>query len=81
MASALPWTYDRRRPKVRKPPTGRQLMMNICVSCGVLTTKKRTCSSDCFKDEMRNRYRVRVGIPLDAPLYPPKATIPRYVVA
>lgn len=73
MDGALPWDHGRGRTlgrpvPVRKAPTGRQLVLNICDVCGQLSPNK-TCSSDCHKDRMRNRYRLRVGIPIDAPLH------------
>lgn len=79
MAGELPWDHARGSPRrLRKPPVGEQLTLSICDVCGVLALRK-TCSSDCHKVKMRNRYRERVGIPLDAPLYPPKPQSPRYV--
>lgn len=69
MDGALPWDHARGWPRrLRKPPSGEQLALNICDVCGRLTQNK-TCSSDCHKDRMRNRYRLRVGIPIDAPLH------------
>lgn len=42
--------------------------MKTCKICGQSSTKN-WCSAECWSVHMRNRYRERVGIPLDAPLY------------
>jgi hypothetical protein len=70
MTSPLPWTYVlRRQPRTATaPPAGQQLAYDICDICGSLTVSK-TCSYACHQVRMRNRYRARVGIPLDAPLH------------
>lgn len=42
--------------------------MQTCKICGQRSTKA-WCSAECWSVHMRNKYRERVGIPLDAPLY------------
>lgn len=52
-----------------RPPRGEQLvLMVICQVCGRPGTRK-LCSAECVRIQSRNRYRERVGIPLDAPLW------------
>ena len=51
----------------------RKLTQGLCIRCGKSRPKEasRLCSA-CHEKEktmLRNRYRLRVGIPLDAPLY------------
>lgn len=54
--------------KWKKAPSGEQLSLSICDVCDALTVGK-TCTRQCHSIRMRNRYRERVGIPLDAPLW------------
>lgn len=63
----LPKARRRRTEVERAAVTGKQIVMHICDICGEFTTTK-TCSYECHRSRMRNRYRARVGIPLDAPL-------------
>lgn len=61
------------RPRVVKPKVWSAPSLTICPQCGALHTGKRYCSSECstewWRVELRNRYRIKVGIPLDAPHY------------
>lgn len=57
-----------------KPIEGVELALKLCVRCNALHFRIGVhCSAECVRDAnreaMRNRYRERVGIPVDAPLW------------
>lgn len=55
-----------RPPRPQKTPHSRPV--RICDVCGQVSTRS-ICGLECRRVYMRNRYRKRVGIPLDAPLW------------
>ena len=70
MVKSLTW---KRKPKQKATPIraikGEQPSFNVCPECGALcvnTYCNNTCGS---RYASRRNYRLKVGIPLDAPLY------------
>ena len=66
----------RNAPPTRKTRERTPLVV-VCSVCGQ-PSSSTTCGAECRRVKARNYYRTRVGIPLDAPLYPGSAS-PRYV--
>ncbi len=77
----IEWRTGKRLPRMTKAPEwkrsrkpikaikGEQLAFNVCPECGSLCLN-RYCDSTCgTRYAMRRNYRLKVGIPLDAPLY------------
>lgn len=70
-----PVVHAERRPKARPKPKARPVVQ--CAICDGDTTRRTYCSPECSsegnrrraREQMRARYRLSVGIPLDAPLY------------
>lgn len=75
------WRTGKRLPRMTKAPQwkrktqpikaikGEQPAFNVCPECGSLCLN-RYCDSTCgTRYAMRRNYRLKVGIPLDAPLY------------
>jgi 5-methylcytosine-specific restriction endonuclease McrA len=69
MTNPPAWATIIAAPKAKPLCPSVQLELRPCVACGSLGLNMRCGDPECFKVEMRNRYRARVGIPLDAPLY------------
>lgn len=66
MTKAPEWKRSRKPIKAIK---GEQLAFNVCPECGSLCLN-RYCDSTCgTRYAARRNYRLKVGIPLDAPLY------------
>lgn len=66
MTRAVEW---KRKHQPIKAIPGEQVAFNICPECGSLCVN-RYCNGTCgSRYTSRRKYRVRVGIPLEAPLY------------
>ena len=68
MTKAPEWKRSR-KPKPIKAIKGEQAAFNVCPECGSLCVNTY-CNSTCgSRYAMRRNYRLKVGVPLDAPLY------------
>lgn len=68
MAKAVMWKAKPKPLKIRAIK-GEQAAFNVCPECGSLCVNTY-CNSTCgSRYAMRRNYRLKVGIPLDAPLY------------
>ena len=61
-------------PRASREATPIQLALRICGVCGAMHAESgKYCSQECRTEanriHCRNKYRARVGIPLDAPIY------------
>ena len=69
MTNAPEWKRPRKPIKPIKTIKGEQPAFNVCPECGSLCVN-RYCNSMCgTRYTTRRNYRLKVGIPLDAPLY------------
>ncbi len=70
MTSTLPWLGKvRPEPKPKRLPTV-QVALNVCPECGSLGVNKY-CDNTCATRYLgRRNYRVKVGLPVDAPVRP-----------
>ena len=81
LASGGQWRTGKRLPRMTKAPQwkrktqpikaikGEQPAFNVCPECGSLCVN-RYCNNTCnTRYVTRRNYRLKVGIPLDAPLY------------
>jgi hypothetical protein len=68
MREPLPWTFVAPSRALPKPPKPAKPTRPCCI-CGALTTNSFTCTEGCRKERhrraMRDKYRARVGIPVD----------------
>jgi hypothetical protein len=74
MPGPLPWLGKPVKPKpIKALRWAEATPLSIC-PCGVLHARPKYCSDECryeygIKQRLRDRYRIKAGIPLDAPLY------------
>ena len=69
MTRPVEWKPRKPRPRPIKAIKGEQPAFNVCPECGSLCVN-RYCNSTCnTRYVTRRNYRLKVGIPLDAPLY------------